>query len=437
MSRILIKNCTLVPMVKSLDEPGDLYYTGEIAIEGNLLKTVGPVGSVDPNWPAEVIIDGSNMVALPGFINAHTHAAMTLLRSFADDLPLMQWLQDKIWPLEAKLTGEDVYWGSKLCILEMLLSGTTTFADMYFFMDDVAKAVEESGIRACLSRGMIGIGENAELALEESQRFVESWQDRANGRITTMLGPHAPYTCPPTYLEKVMALAEKYDVGIHIHVAETAVEVAQINKQYGKSPVQLLDEVGIFGFPTLAAHCVHVTEGDIAILKNKGVGVAHNPESNMKLASGIAPVPAMLCAGIPVALGTDGASSNNNLDMLEEMRAAALLHKVHTMDPTTVTSYQALEMATKNGAAALGMQDKVGMLKPGMLADVILFNFDKPHLYPRHDVLAHLVYSAQSSDINTVIVDGNILVRSGKPVGFDVREICKQVQERAERISGA
>jgi 5-methylthioadenosine/S-adenosylhomocysteine deaminase len=321
--------------------------------------------------------------------------------------------------------------------LEMLLSGTTTFADMYFFMDDVAKAVEESGIRACLSRGMIGVGENAELALEESQRFVESWQDRANGRITTMLGPHAPYTCPPAYLEKVMALAEKYDVGIHIHVAETAVEVAQINKQYGKSPVQLLDEVGIFGFPTLAAHCVHVTEGDIAILKNKGVGVAHNPESNMKLASGIAPVPAMLCAGIPVALGTDGASSNNNLDMLEEMRAAAMLHKVHTMDPTTVTSYQALEMATKNGAAALGMQDKVGMLKPGMLADVILFNFDKPHLYPRHDVLAHLVYSARSSDIDTVIVDGNILVRSGKPVGFDVREICKQVQERAERISGA
>lgn len=434
MSKILIKNCIVVPMVNSLEDGEDLYYLGEIAIEGNKLKTVGPLGSVEPSWQADIVIDGTNMVALPGFVNAHTHAAMTLLRSYADDLPLMQWLQEKIWPAEAKLTDEDIYWGTKLSILEMLLSGTTTFADMYFFMPQVAKAVEESGIRACLSRGMIGIGESAQLAINESIEFIEQWHGRAGGRITTMLGPHAPYTCPPVYLEQVMKMAEKYKVGIHIHVAETLSELEGIKKQFGKTPVKHLSDLGLFNYPTLAAHCVHVNDDDIAILREKNVSVAHNPESNMKLASGIAPVPAMLKAGVNVALGTDGASSNNNLDMLEEMRAAALLHKVNALDPTVVSAYQALEMATKNGARALGLGEKVGMLKAGMLADVVLFNFAKPHLYPRHDLIAHLVYSAHGSDVDTVIVDGKILVRAGKPLDLDVEEIYAEVEKRANRL---
>ncbi|MDS1029919.1 amidohydrolase [Bacillota bacterium LX-D] len=436
MSKIWIKNCILVPMVKSLADSGDLYYRGEIAIEDNKLKLVGPVGTVNSNWQADIIIDGTNLVALPGFINTHTHAAMTLLRSYADDLPLMQWLEQKIWPLEAKMTGEDIYWGTQLCILEMLLSGTTTFVDMYDFMPQVAKAVEETGIRACLARGVIGTGENAERGLIESENFIQNWHGKANGRIITMLGPHAPYTCPPDYLRKIIKLAEKLQVGIHIHVAETEGEIATIGQEYGKTPVALLADIGLFDYPTLAAHCVYVNEEDIAILKKKNVGVAHNPESNMKLGSGIAPVPAMLKAGIPVALGTDGASSNNNLDMLEEMRTAALLHKVNTKDPTVITSYQALEMATKNGAAALGLQDKIGMLKPGMLADVILFNINKPHLYPRHDILAHLVYSAQSSDIDTVIVDGKILVQNGTAKNFAVEQICAEIETRAMALAG-
>lgn len=437
MAKIMIKNCIIVPMEKKLSDPGALYFRGDIAIEGNVIKAVGTTEALPAEWKADTVIDASHMVALPGFINAHTHAAMTLLRSYADDLPLMLWLQDKIWPLEAKLEEEDVYWATKLCIAEMLLSGTTTFADMYFYMNAVARAVEESGIRACLSRGMMGEGENAQLALDESSALIASWHGKANGRIITMLGPHAPYTCSPSYLEKVMALAEKNKVGIHIHLAETAEELTNIKARYGKTPIALMDEIGLFSFQTLAAHCVHVTDEDIQILKAQKVGVAHNPESNMKLASGISPVPTMLQRGIPVALGTDGAASNNNLDMLEEMRSAALLHKVNQLDPTVIASYQALEMATKHGSIALGLQDKVGMLKPGMLADLILFDFDKPHLYPRHDVLAHLVYAAQSSDIDTVIVDGHILVRAGQITNADIKQICHEAQKRADRLTNS
>jgi 5-methylthioadenosine/S-adenosylhomocysteine deaminase len=434
MSKIWIKNCIIVSMVNSITDSGPLYYVGDITIEDNLLKTVGT--KVDDDFKADTIIDGTNFVALPGFVNAHTHAAMTIFRSYADDLPLMTWLQDKIWPAEDKLTAEDVYWGSKLCILEMLLSGTTTFADMYSFMPEVAMAIEETGIRACLSRGLIDAGSNGELGLLEGEELIKNWHGKSNGRITTMLGPHAPYTCSPAYLEKVMALAEKYQVGIHIHVAETSGEFNDIKQQYGKTPVGHLNSLGLFDYPTLAAHCVHLTDEDINILHEKGVAVAHNPESNMKLASGVAPVVKLLNKGVTVALGTDGASSNNNLDMLEEMRSAALLHKA-TGDPTVIYSYQALEMATKNGAKALGLEDKIGMLKPGMMADLILFDFDKPHLYPKHDILAHLVYSAQSSDVDTVIVNGKIVVQGGKPLTIDSKETCQQVQKVAERITGS
>jgi 5-methylthioadenosine/S-adenosylhomocysteine deaminase len=421
-------------MEKSINDPGPLYYEGDIAIEGNLIKSVGD--KVEQDFKPDTVINGSNFVALPGFVNAHTHAAMTIFRSYADDLPLMTWLQDKIWPAEDKLTKEDVYWGSKLCVLEMLLSGTTTFADMYSFMPEVAMVVEETGIRACLSRGLIGTGPGGEQGLLEGEELVKNWHGKADGRITTMFGPHAPYTCPPEYLEKVMDLAKKYQVGIHIHVAETLGEFNDIQKQYGRTPVGHLNLLGLFEYPVLAAHCVHLTDGDIDILKEKGVAVAHNPESNMKLASGIAPVVQMLNKGITVALGTDGASSNNNLDMLEEMRSAALMHKA-AGDPTVIYSYQALEMATKNGAKALGLGDKIGVLKPGMVADIILVDFDKPHLYPRHDILAHLVYAAQSSDIDTVIVDGKIVVQSGKPLTIDVKETCEEIQKVANKIVGS
>ncbi|PKM82618.1 MAG: N-ethylammeline chlorohydrolase [Firmicutes bacterium HGW-Firmicutes-14] len=427
MSKTVIKNAAVIPMTRA----GDLLADGEIMIEGSRIVSVGPRGTAPDGWGET--IDAAGMVAMPGFINCHTHTAMTLLRSYADDLPLMEWLEKRIWPLEERLTGEDVYWGTMLCILEMIKSGTTTFADMYFFMDDVARAVEESGIRACLSRGMIGSGPTAQLALDETREFIGRWNGAANGRITTMAGPHAPYTCPPDYLKKVLDIADEHGVGIHIHLAETRTEVDDIMKQYGKSPVEYLRDAGLLEYPVLAAHCVHLNQEDIKIIKEKRVGVAHNPESNMKLASGIAPVPQLLAEGVSVGLGTDGAASNNNLDMMEEMRTAALLHKVHTEDPTAIPSYQALEMATKNGGKVLGIPD-IGVIEPGYRADIVLLDFNKPHLYPKHDLVAHTVYAAQSSDVDTVIIDGNIIMSHGKVLTMNEAEILENVQRCASRL---
>lgn len=429
MTKIFIKNATIIPMTGT-----DYIITdGEIGIDENKITIVGEKGVVPQNWGADEVIDAKGMVALPGFVNSHTHSAMTLLRSYADDLPLMQWLSERIWPLEDRLTGEDVYWGSMLCVLEMIKSGTTTFADMYFFMNEVAQAVETSGLRASLSRGMIGVAPTAQLALDETEAFIEKWNGAANGRITTMVGPHAPHTCPPDYLQKVIKLAKKYEVGVHIHLAETKGEVDEIRKDYGKTPVEHLNDLGLLDYPVLGAHCVHLTQNDIKIIKEKKVAVAHNPESNMKLASGIAPVPQLLAEGITVALGTDGAASNNNLDMLEETRSAALLHKVNSGDASVIPSYQALEMATRNGGKALGLND-VGIIQPGYKADIILIDFEKPHLYPRHNVIAHTVYAAQSSDVDTVIVDGKILMKGGFVLTLNEKEILQNVQRCADRL---
>ena len=432
MPGILIKNVTVITM-QGRDH---IISDGEIAIDGGIIIGVGQVGTVTPDFKPNRVIDGQGYVAVPGLINCHTHAAMTLLRGYADDLPLMQWLSEKIWPLEAKLESEDIYWGSMLCCLEMIKSGTTSFADMYFHMPEVARAVEKAGMRACLSRGLIGIGPEADSALEQSRQFVKDWHGAANGRITTMLGPHAPYTCPPDYLKKVIALADELGVGIHIHLSESRTEVEDITRDYGKSPVKLMLETGLLERQVLAAHCVHLSEEDIDILVQKGVGVAHNPESNMKLASGIAPVDKMLKRGVKIGLGTDGAASNNNLDMMEEMRSAALLQKVACMDPMVLPSYEILKMATCNGAEVLGLEKEVGMIKEGMKADIILLNFHKPHLYPKHDLIAHMVYSAQSADVETVLIDGQVVMENRRVLTLDEEEILKKAQEIAVRLVG-
>lgn len=430
MSKIIIRNVDILPMT------GDktVIAKGEIAISGNKLLAVGEQGCIPPDFAPEIEIDGSGMVAMPGFINCHTHAAMTLLRGYADDLPLMEWLNDKIWPIEAKMIPEDIYYGSLLACLEMIKSGTTTFVDMYDMMEQVAKAAEISGMRAVLSRGLIGVNPNGRQALEESKEFVKQYHNTANGRITAMLGPHAPYTCPPDYLEKVMEAAEELKVGLHIHLAETQTEYNDMLKQYGKTPIQHVADLGLFKYPTLAAHCVYVDDRDIQILAENKVGVAHNPESNMKLASGIAPVPKMLNAGVKVGLGTDGASSNNNLDMLEEMRTAALLHKLANMDPTVMPAYRAVEMATYGGAQVLGMAGKIGQLKPGLLADVILVNFQAPHFYPRHDYYAHLVYAAHSADVQTVIIGGELVMKDRRVLTLDEEEVMRKTEECAAKL---
>jgi 5-methylthioadenosine/S-adenosylhomocysteine deaminase len=432
LGKLLIKGATVITMEgRDTIIPG-----GEIAVEGQRILSVGPAGSAPEGFVPEKVLDAGDMLALPGFVNCHTHAAMTILRSYADDLPLMRWLKEKIWPFEARLEEDDIYWATMLCCLEMIRSGTTTFADMYFHMFKVAEAVEKAGIRADLSRGMIGVGPEAEDALAYSREFVARWHGRAGGRITVRLGPHAPYTCPPDYLKRVIALAGDLNVGIHIHLAETLSEIEEINQKHGTSPIRLADSVGLFDLPVLAAHCVHVDSLDIEIMAEKKVGVAHNPESNMKLASGVAPVTAMLKAGVTVGLGTDGAASNNNLDMLEEMRSAALLQKVNTMDPLALPSFQALRMATAGGAGALGKGGEIGLLKAGYKADIILMETRKPHFYPRHDWLAHIVYAAQSSDVHTVIIDGSVVMEGRRVLTIDEEEVFQQVQARAERLAG-
>lgn len=429
--RILLENTCILP-VSGRDDYID---EGYLIIEEEIIKELGPGQA--PAGSYDKVIDGRDKVLIPGFINTHTHAAMTLMRGYADDLPLMEWLENKIWPLEAKLNAEYVYWGSMLAILEMIKSGTTTFNDMYFFMEETARAVQETGIRAVLARGLIGLGPAAEIGLEESRELVKKWHQAGGGRITCMLGPHAPYTCPPDYLKKVIALAGEFNIAIHTHLAETRGEVEDIQRQYAKTPVELMEEAGLFGHTTIAAHCVHLSSGDIKILQRYGVGVAHNPESNMKLASGIAPVPELLAAGIAVGLGTDGASSNNNLDMLQEMRTCALLHKVNTMNPTVLPAYQAIEMATANGAKALGLEKETGRLKAGLKADLILISLNQAHMRPVHDVVANIVYSAQASDVDTVIINGKIIMENRRIITFDEQEVLEQADRAARQLAAS
>lgn len=424
MSRLLLRNVTALL-------PDGKFVETSIGIDGALIDFVG---TEPENWQAQRIIDGRNLMAIPGFVNTHTHAAMSLFRSYADDMLLMDWLQKKIWPAEDNLTDGDVYWGTQLAIAEMLRTGTTTFADMYFYMPEVAEAVSETGIRAVLSRGMAGVSPMAAQALVESEELYNTWHNAAAGRITVMMGPHAPYTCPPQYLNKVVDLAHKLGAGIHIHLAETIGEADDCRAQYGKSPIMLMDELGVLDCGVLAAHCVHLSAEDIAVMAAKNVRVAHNPGSNMKLASGVAPVRELLAAGITVGLGTDGAASNNNLDMLEEMRLAAMLHKVHNLDPLAISAPVALDMATKQGATALGLGGTVGQLAAGMHADITLLAMNKPHWYPRNDKTSLLVYAANSADVHTVMVDGKILLDNGSLTTIDEEKVYFEAAQRGARL---
>lgn len=393
------------------------------------------VGRASPEDHYDRTIAADKFALLPGFINTHGHAAMTLLRSVADDLPLKSWLEEKIWPLEARLDSDRVYWGTMLAIAEMIRGGTTTFTDMYFFEDAVARAAEETGIRAVLSRGLVALGPNFNTALAESRDFVRSWQGRAGGRITTQLGPHAPYTCPQPHLDRILELAAELGVPLQIHVSETPGEVEGSYKQYGKSPVEVLEEAGMFKFPVLAAHCVNISSKDADILARYDVRVAHNPTSNLKLGSGIAPVPELLAKGVTVGLGTDGAASNNNLDMLEEMRLAALIHKGVNNDPTLISAAGALDMAMRSGARALFLEGETGWISEGLKADLILIDLDKPHLTPRHNLEAHLVYSAQSADVSLVMVDGVILMENGRLTKMDEERVLFEAAGCAREIA--
>jgi len=383
------------------------------------------------------VIDGEGTITMPGLINAHTHAAMSLMRNYADDLPFWPWLTEKIWPIEEKLTGDHVYHGTMLSIVEMIRSGITTFADMYMFMDEVAKAVEITGIRANLSRGVTGSGSDAEslAKLKESEEFFNKYNASSNGRIKVDLGPHAPYTCDKEYLMHVIELAKKIDARLHIHLSESKKEVEDSYKAHSMSPIQYMNEIGLFECNTMAAHCVHIDEKDIAILKEKKVSVLNNPGSNMKLANGFSPVEKLLDAGVNVALGTDGSSSNNNLNMFEEMNYASLVNKATTFEPTAVPAFKALQMATINGAKALGIDDKVGTITAGKKADIIMIDIEKAHFYPKYNLISSLVYSAQASDVMNVIIDGKIIMRDYKITTVNEREILINSDKYAKNLT--
>lgn len=423
MAKLLIKNIELLHTPN-----GEMQ---NIAVEDNKIVYVGK--DVPAYFAADEIVDGKGKLATAGMVNTHGHVSMTLLRSYADDMALMDWLQNKIWPIEDKMDANDIYWGAMLGIVEMLKGGTTCFADMYAFMEDVARACAETGIRANLSRGLIGVAPDKDIKLAENTVLAKNWQGYDNGRIRITYGPHAPYTCPVDYLEKVIAEAAANKAEIQMHLCETKFEVDTVVKEHGMTPIQLMDKLGMFELGTIAAHCVHLTDEDMDIMAAKHVRVAHNPQSNLKLASGIAPVAAMLSKGICVGLGTDGASSNNNLDMLEECRAAAMLHKATTFDPLVVPAKKAWEMATVDGAKTLGFAD-TGLLEAGQQADIVLWDMHKPYWYPRHNKLSQLVYAASSTDADTVFVAGKKVVEAGKLLTFDEEKIYAEAEACTRKL---
>jgi 5-methylthioadenosine/S-adenosylhomocysteine deaminase len=409
----------------------DILLGHDVLVRGQQIVAVQPTGQIAPHEAGEVI-HAAGMAALPGLINAHAHAPMVLFRGAAEDVSIEEWFNDYIWVLEANLTPDDIYWGALLAAVESIESGVTTIADHYFAMDRVAEAIETSGLRGHLAWTMFGQDSMAEL--ERAGTFAGRWHGAADGRIRVWLGPHAPYTCPPAFLQEVAAEARQLGLGCHIHVAETAEQVRASLEQHGVSPVRLLEQVGLMQAPLLCAHAVHVTQEDIDILAAHDVGVAHCPKTFLKLASGIAPVTTMLRQGIAVGLGSDGAVSNNTLDILEQMRLAAMLQKHMQSDARILPVGTALALATANGARALGQGDNLGRLAPGYLADVILLRLDGAHMQPLHNPAAALVYSARAGDVDTVIVDGRVLMRERQLRTLDKAAIVRKVAARTERL---
>lgn len=426
--RVLIRGAMVLPRPE-----GPLLPKADVVIEGRRFAAI--LTGEAPQGPFDLVVEGEGRLLLPGLVNAHTHLAMTLFRGLAQDRPLMQWLTEEVWPREKKLTGEVVYWFSLLGLAEMIKGGTTAFADMYFFMEEVAEAVEKAGVRALLSYGVIApTPERAESELKKAEEFAREWDGRAEGRIRVALSPHAPYTCGPEVWKRAVALARELRIPIHTHLAETKEEVERMRAERGRSPVEWLEELGVFGVHVLAAHCVHLSEKDMEILAAHGVHAVHCPTSNLKLACGIAPVAEMLRTGVNVCLGTDGAGSAGDLNMLEEMRLAALLAKVRTGDPQALSAREALSLATWRGATALGWGKELGTIEVGRRADGILIRLDRVHLFPDYDPVANLVYAGQAADVDAVFVDGRFLLRDGQLQTLDEEEILGRCRELAKKF---
>ena len=386
------------------------------------------------------VIDAEGKILLPGLVNTHTHLSMTLFRGLADDLSLDSWLNDHIWPMEANLNGDYCYIGALLGAVELIKSGTTTFSDMYFYMEDVARAVEDAGIRAVLSYGMIdfGIEEKREAEIKENMALFNACNGMADGRIKVFFGPHSPYTASDELLVKVRELADEYGIGIHIHVGETQKEINDSLDERGLRPFEYLEKIGFLGPDVVAAHCVWLSDNEIEIIKKHGVKVSHNPCSNMKLASGIAPVSKLIENGICVSIGTDGASSNNNLDLIEELKTASLLQKVSTLDPKVLDSEESIRMATIKGAEALGLDDEIGTIEVGKKADIILIDTAAANMTPDSSSLSsNVVYSANGSNVDTTICNGKILMENKKLTTLDEEEIYAKARQAIKELKEA
>ncbi len=383
---------------------------------------------------ADKVIEGEGRLLIPGFVNTHAHLGMTIFRGYADDIALNEWLQDWIWPAEEELTPEEVYWASSLAILESIRSGVTTVSDMYFNMDRTAEAIEDSGIRGLISYGIIAeeLDESGRQEIGTAVDLVENWDGAAEGRLNVALSPHAPYTCSSEVLRELSRLSDEMDVPIHTHVSETEGEVEESYEEFGLSPVQRLEELGVLDNEVLAAHCVHLGREDMEILKEKDVVVAHNPTSNMKLASGAAPTEELKQYGVKVTLGTDGPGTNNDLDMFEEMRQASFLAKLEADDPTALSAEETFKSATASEVEELGFSG-LGRIEEGAKADLVGLERDQPYWTPEYDTVSNLVYSAKSREVDFVMADGKLVMEDGNVKTMDEEKILEKVREIGEK----
>lgn len=404
----------------------------DVAVAGNRIAAVEPAGVIEPGR-ARDLLDARGMVLMPGLINTHSHVPMVIFRGLAEDVSIERWFNEYMWPLESNLQEEDVHWGMLLGLCEMIEAGVTSVADHYFHMDQAAKAVEVAGTRAAL--GWAVFGSQGEAMLDRTARFIERWQGAAGGRITTWMAPHAPYTCDDDFLRASARRARELGVGIHIHVAETAGQVEASVERRGVTPIEVLRRTGVLDGPAILAHAVGATPEDIECLARCGAGVAHAPKTYLKLAMGTAPVTALRAAGVPVGLATDGAVSNNTLDIWESMRLMAMTQKQARGAPEVMPLAEVLEIATRGSARVIGLGDRIGAVEPGFLADLILVDMSGTHLQPLHSVTAGLVYAARASDVRTVVVDGRVIMRDRQLLTLDKKEIVEQVGRSMERLA--
>ena len=423
MSDLLIKNCSVLQLDNGSSV--EILTQQDILVRRSLIEAIQPTALADESH-FYTCINAEGMLAMPGLINTHAHVPMVLLRGLAEDVPLEKWLNECIWPRESHLTPEDIYWGMLLGIIEMVEAGVTSVADHYFYMDKAAEAVEKVGIRANLGWAMFGF--QGESMIEQTSAFVRRWQNRANGRICTIMAPHAPYTCDDDFLRATVRAAEKLGVGIHIHVSETKEQTQTSLYNRGWTPIQILEQTEVLSLPTILAHACGVLPGDIEILAKYSTGIAHAPKTYLKLGMDIAPVTELRKAGITVGLATDGAASNNTLDLWESLRLLAMMPKFLQRKPEVLPIAEALYIATVESARVFGLEQKLGRLAPGYLADLILIDLSGVHHQPNHNIPANLVYSLRPEDVQTVIIDGQVVMRSRQMLTVDKSEVISRVQ---------